>query len=98
MSSKEYVNFIQEEYRKIKHDLNDIEEIRADVVTSEVFGKHIKDAKNIFVDKSIEDGFIVKASRGKIKIYCSYEGRFEKVWAQRAPEFVDKLAKELTAD
>ena len=95
MSSKEYVNFIQQEYRKIKHDLNDIEEIRADAATSEVFAKHIKDAKNVFLDESIEDGFMVKASKGKIKIYCTYEGRFEKVWAQTASEFVDKLASQI---
>ncbi len=98
MSSKEYVNFIQQEYKKIKHELNGIEEIRADVVTSEVFGKHVKDAKKIFVDETIEDGFMVKAYRGRTKIYCNFEGRFEKVWAQAAPEFVDKLAKGLAAD
>jgi|TARA_Y100000294_G_scaffold162063_1_gene166923 vacuolar-type H+-ATPase subunit E/Vma4 len=93
MSSREYADFIHREYRKIQNELNDIEEIRADAVTHGVFAKHIKDAKNVFVDESIEDGFMVKASKGKIKISCNFEGRFEKVWAQTAPEFVDKLAR-----
>lgn len=94
MSSGEYTDFVERELRKIQEELRDVEEIRADVITSMAFSEQIKkEVKNVYVDETLEDGFLVKASDGRINIFCNYEGRFEKVWKQVATRFVDLIAK-----
>ena len=93
MTSKEYAGFLQNEFQKIKNELKKIEEIRADAISCKVFNTIKENNFHIYEDKAIEDGFIVKADEGKIKVLCNFESRFEKVWAKSAPEFVKAITK-----
>lgn len=93
IASDVYDNFVEREFRKIQKMFKDVEEVRADAITREVFNRKIKDVKNVFADKTVEDGFLVKTSKGKINIVCNFEGRFEKVWAMQAPKYVLEMRR-----
>lgn len=96
MSSGEYKNFIEREFKKVQAKLENIEEVRADTTTVKALNDSLKGSVKVSVDETVTEGFLVIASGGKIKILSNFEGRFQKVWSETAPKYVKQIVETIS--
>ncbi len=91
MKQDEYLEMLRSEFNKIDDELEDIGELRGDADTSKALEK-LKTGLKIINDKAINRGFVAVSGDDSLRVYCTFDGRLEKLWSRVAPEYVKKIA------
>jgi vacuolar-type H+-ATPase subunit E/Vma4 len=90
MKKKEYSDMVKSDLAKIKTELEEIGEIRADPVTAGIL-KKLKVREKVVADENSDYGFTAVTPGGEITVASTFERSLEKLWCEVAPEFVRKI-------
>ena len=90
MVKEEFTDIVISELSKIKTELKEIGEIKADPVTASIL-KRLKVSEKVVVDENSDYGFTAVTPGGKITVINTFKINLEKLWGEVSSEFVSKI-------
>lgn len=94
MAGREYAKFIEAEYQLAVSELGDKVRIMADAQTKGIL-INISGTNAVFIEGTVQNGFVVSSEDGSEEIRCTFESRYEIAWNHLAPRFMTKIAEEV---